>query len=104
MAEKISGYPVSKTKANIHNKDLLDVSNTPDSGSTYDDSQKLEAGVLKEWILDDAPKPVRGSINATGLTYTVSSADAYKVIYRDNASANTTTIPNHATDAIPILT
>ena len=103
MAEKISGYPVNKAKADIHNKDLLDVSNTPDSGSTYNESQKLEASVLKDWILDDAPKPIQGSVNATGTTYTVSSAEAYKLIYRDNAAANTTTIPNHATDAIPIL-
>lgn len=47
MGDKISGYPV---KTVIHNDDLLDFSNTEDSGSSYTASQKVKVSEFMSHI------------------------------------------------------
>ena len=47
MGDKISGYPV---KTVIHNDDLLDFSNTEDSGVSYTASQKVKVSELMSHI------------------------------------------------------
>ena len=47
MGDKISGYPV---KTVIHNDDLLDFSNTEDSGASYTASQKVKVSELMSHI------------------------------------------------------
>lgn len=97
---KISQYNASTT---LHDQDLFDKSNTEDAGSSYDESQKVSWLQLKTAFLSLFNGAIKGVLNVTASTYTVASADANKLIFRDNAGANTTTLPNHATDPIPIL-
>ena len=47
MPDKISDYPV---KTVIHDDDLMDLSNTEDSGSSYDQSQKLKVSAFMAYI------------------------------------------------------
>ena len=47
MAEKTSNYPAKTT---IHQDDLLDISNTEDGGSTYNESQKATINELIAYI------------------------------------------------------
>lgn len=47
MGDKISGYPV---KTVIHDDDLLDISNTEDSGVSYDASQKTKVSEFMAYV------------------------------------------------------
>lgn len=47
MPDKISDYPV---KTVIHDDDLMDLSNTEDSGASYDQSQKLKVSAFMAYI------------------------------------------------------
>lgn len=97
---KISQYNSSVT---LHDNDLFDKSNTEDGGTSYDESQKLTWLQLKNAVLSLFNGSIKGVLNVTASTYTVASADANKLIFRDNATANTITFPNEASDPIPIL-
>lgn len=97
---KISQYNASTT---LHDQDLFDKSNTENGGTSYDESQKVTWAQLKTAFLALFNGAIKGVLNVTASSYTVASADANKLIFRDNASANTITLPNHASDPIPIL-
>ena len=47
MGDKISGYPAKTT---IHDDDLLDFSNTEDSGVSYDASQKVKVSEFMAYV------------------------------------------------------
>lgn len=54
MPDKISGYTADGTSNPIQLKDLMDFSNTPDGGTTYDVSKKIEVGELMDFINSNA--------------------------------------------------
>ncbi len=90
MGDKISGYPVKTT---VHGDDLLDFSNTEDSGSSYDESQKVTVDELVTYLntvvqtlftFDGTTGPSR----AIGITDTLDFGTALFQVDETNSKVN----------------